>query len=169
MLAATTARLMGEENEEDMALVQLGIDPEDIKSKKAVNGTSTEDNEEDAYTAAAIERIGETKEKSPFVAEVIGDVCPEAEEEDEREKAAEVVEAEAPKDLIEPAPEGTLDAEVVMDFSEEEMRRKELEERQKEKADQLVEAAANLAKAAEANEGDEDAPSPSPVSDDEDD
>ena len=54
-----------------------------------------------------------------------------------------------------------------MDFSEEEMRRKELEDRQKEKADQLVEAAANLAKAAEANEGDEDAPSP--VSDDEDD
>ncbi|KAL3912444.1 MAG: hypothetical protein SGARI_001155 [Bacillariaceae sp.] len=156
---------MGEENEEDMALVQLGIDPEDIKAKKAVNGTSTENKDEDAYTAAAIERIGETKEKSPFVAEVIGDVCPEAEEEDE--KAAEV--EDEPAALIEPAPEGVLDAEVVMDFSEEDMKRKESEERQQQMADQLVEAAASLAKAADAGGGDKDAPSPSPVSDDEED
>jgi monovalent cation:proton antiporter-2 (CPA2) family protein len=156
---------LGEANEEDMALVQLGIDPENIKArKKSVNGTSTSDEDEDAYTAAAIERIGETKAKSPFVAEVIGDVCPEAEEEDEREASGAAAEATP---LIDPAPEGTLDAEVVMDFSEEEMRRKEYEKRQKQKADQLVEAAASLAAAAEADE-DQDSPSPSPVSEDDD-
>ncbi|KAG7352257.1 glutathione-regulated potassium-efflux system K+/H+ antiporter [Nitzschia inconspicua] len=129
---------LGEENEEDMALVQLGIDVEDVK-KKPVNGTRADD-DEDKYTAAAIERIGATKAKSPFVAEVIGDVCPEAEEDEKNKAKLPTVESSAPK--------GALDAEVVMDFSEEE-RQSDEEERQKRRAEQLVEAAASLSAASE--------------------
>lgn len=135
---------LGEENEEDMALVQLGIDVEDVK-KKTVNGTNVEDDDVDMYTVAAIERIGATKEKSPFVAEVIGDVCPDAEE-DEKIKAGDV-------DL---ARKGSIDAEIVTVFSEE-------KDRQKQKADRLVQAAAGFAASAEAS-GDEDTPTSSPVS-----
>lgn len=71
------------ESEEDMALVQLGIDPEVRRSEKKKKETVTdEDREGDAPAerSAAANRIEEIKEKSPFVAEVIGDVFPEAEE-----------------------------------------------------------------------------------------
>lgn len=58
--------------EEDMALVQLGIDPEQRRETK--ESTTTKYAENDASTSSAAKnRIEETKEKSPFVAEVIGD------------------------------------------------------------------------------------------------
>lgn len=70
-----------EESEEEMAVVQLGIEPEQAK-KKALNNTETKDEESDFISAAA-ERVEATKEKSPFVAQVIGEVCPESKAEDE--------------------------------------------------------------------------------------
>jgi len=68
------------ESEEDMALVQLGIDPEVRKKKNEIRTTTAEDGEGDVPSekSAAANRIEETKEKSPFVAEVIGDVFPES-------------------------------------------------------------------------------------------
>merc|ERR1711957_332694 len=73
------------ESEEDMALVQLGIDPEERRAerKKESNSNNT--------SSSAKSRIEETKEKSPFVAEVIGDVCPEAEEDFEPEIVIETI------------------------------------------------------------------------------
>ena len=73
------------ESEEDMALVQLGIDPEERRAerKKESNSNNT--------SSSAKSRIEETKEKSPFVAEVIGDVYPEAEEDFEPEIVIETI------------------------------------------------------------------------------
>jgi len=69
------------ESEEDMALVQLGIDPEVRSVKKKREIFADEDGEDTpAEKSAAANRIEEIKDKSPFVAEVIGDVFPEAEE-----------------------------------------------------------------------------------------
>jgi len=69
------------ESEEDMALVQLGIDPEE-RTRKNESKKAIKEEDGDTYTSSAAKnRIEETKEKSPFVAEVIGDVFPEAEEE----------------------------------------------------------------------------------------
>ena len=69
------------ESEEDMALVQLGIDPEVRSETKKKELFAVEDGEEvPAEKSAAANRIEEIKEKSPFVAEVIGDVFPQAEE-----------------------------------------------------------------------------------------
>ena len=71
------------ESEEDMALVQLGIEPE---AKKPVNGTSSSEEPlgEDELVSAAKERLEETKEKSPMVAQLIGEVCPEIVEDDKK-------------------------------------------------------------------------------------
>ena len=73
-----------EENEETLALLQLGIEAE-VPAKKetvkiATNGTETEETipEEGKHTAAAHERLEAAKEKSPFVAQVIGEVCPDS-------------------------------------------------------------------------------------------
>jgi len=73
------------ESEEDMALVQLGIDPEERRAerKKESNSNNT--------SSSAKSRIEETKEKSPFVAEVIGDVYPEAEKNFEPEIVIETI------------------------------------------------------------------------------
>jgi len=68
------------ESEEDMALVQLGIDPEERTGKKESKKAIKEEDGDTYISSAAKNRIEETKEKSPFVAEVIGDVFPEAEE-----------------------------------------------------------------------------------------
>jgi len=73
------------ESEEDMALVQLGIDPEvrseSKKKEKKKEPFVVEDREDaPAEKSAAANRIEEIKDKSPFVAAVIGDVFPEAEE-----------------------------------------------------------------------------------------
>jgi len=69
------------ESEEDMALVQLGIDPKvrSEKKKETIADDTREGNAPDEKSAAA-NRMDAMKEKSPFVAEVIGDVFPEAEE-----------------------------------------------------------------------------------------
>jgi voltage-gated potassium channel Kch len=133
----------GEENEEDMALIQLGIDPEEMKKKAAVKGMPKDDGdeEEDMFTEAAKERIVETKEKSPFVAEVIGDVCPDAEEDSDK------IEIEAEVKVIEVGITGggNLDAEVEMDFSDQDGKSKAFrKDSQKDMAEQLVEAAAKL-------------------------
>eukprot|EP00529_Nitzschia_sp_RCC80_P005665 CAMPEP_0113481870 /NCGR_PEP_ID=MMETSP0014_2-20120614/22629_1 /TAXON_ID=2857 /ORGANISM="Nitzschia sp." /LENGTH=1030 /DNA_ID=CAMNT_0000375375 /DNA_START=82 /DNA_END=3174 /DNA_ORIENTATION=- /assembly_acc=CAM_ASM_000159 len=96
----------GEDNEEDMALTQLGIEPELAKKKKSLPASNTtlvenddkgaqdDDEDDDPLASAAHERIVETKQKSPFVAEVIGDACPEAEIDTEPE--ALVVESFVP-------------------------------------------------------------------------
>jgi monovalent cation:H+ antiporter-2, CPA2 family len=100
----------GEETEEDMALMQLGIEPENRdKKKQSGNSTIVDEEEEDFATAAAAKRIVETKEKSPFVAEVIGDVCPEA----EMDSQAEVLVVEVADTLVEediPPSEISIDA-----------------------------------------------------------
>lgn len=94
------------ETEEDMALVQLGIDPEKRTNKKESKTNSEED--EGAASAATVvsksaaaNRIEETKEKSPFVAEVIGDVFPEAEEAIEPEIVVEDIVHESADSNIE--------------------------------------------------------------------
>lgn len=80
------------ESEEDMALVQLGIDPEVRTEKKKKEATSDEDGEgEPAEKSAAANRIEEIKETSPFVADVILDVFPEAEDVSEPEVLEVVV------------------------------------------------------------------------------
>jgi len=80
------------ESEEDMALAQLGIDPKVRSEKKESKTTTEDDGEDDAPTekSAAANRIKETKEKSPFVAEVIGDVFPECEDEEDKNFEPEV-------------------------------------------------------------------------------
>jgi CPA2 family monovalent cation:H+ antiporter-2 len=90
--------MSGAENEEDMALIQLGIEPDDLKKKVSKGGSKEEDEGVVRNVAeVAAERIEATKEKSPFVAEVIRDVCPEAEEDvslgadDEAEEIQEVL------------------------------------------------------------------------------
>lgn len=76
-----------EKDEEQMALLQLGIDlgqkkesdkPEpqiDVEVRNSERESDVED--EDYFVEAAAERFDEAKESSPFVAEVIGEVCPE--------------------------------------------------------------------------------------------
>jgi len=83
------------ESEEDMALVQLGIDPE-IRKTAGFQLSTEEDNEEatPAEKSAAANRIQEMKQSSPFVAEVIGDVCPDSEKEQEPEIIEVVIEEE---------------------------------------------------------------------------
>ena len=80
------------ESEEDMALVQLGIDPEVRKNKE--KSTAEEETEGDAPVekSAAANRIDEIKEKSPFVAEVIGDAFPETKEDSEPEITEDIIE-----------------------------------------------------------------------------
>jgi len=87
------------ESEEDMALVQLGIDPEVRKKNKET--ATDEDREGDAPVekSDAANRIEQFKEKSPFVAEVIGDVFPEAEEDGNfQPEVIEVIVDEIPAD-----------------------------------------------------------------------
>ena len=77
-----------EQNEEDMALLQLGIEPEKKKDKVNVSNVASEsatadddddDDEDERPTAmAAAERLEAAREKSPFVAQVIGEVCPDS-------------------------------------------------------------------------------------------
>lgn len=64
------------ESEEDMALAQLGIEPQ---IRTSAEPTKDEDGSEDTPVekSAAANRIEEMKEKSPFVAEVIWDVSAE--------------------------------------------------------------------------------------------
>jgi CPA2 family monovalent cation:H+ antiporter-2 len=64
-----------EESEEEMALVQLGIV---IPKKFSANGTVIEDDQAPDFNAAAAERVGATMKKSPMVAQVIREVCPES-------------------------------------------------------------------------------------------
>jgi CPA2 family monovalent cation:H+ antiporter-2 len=77
-----------QEQEEDMALLQLGIEPEEDKKKKSSDepgpindqGAQEGQSEENRQmtTAAAAERLEKTKEKSPFVSRIIGEVCPDS-------------------------------------------------------------------------------------------
>ena len=79
-----------EEDEEESALFQLGIDPSaKEKSQKKPDFEKMEpggedEDEFDQYVSAAAGRLEEAKAKSPFVAQVIGEVCPESLEERER-------------------------------------------------------------------------------------
>jgi monovalent cation:proton antiporter-2 (CPA2) family protein len=63
-----------QENEEEAALLQLGIE---TRSKNGTHATLAP-NDEARLIEAAAERVDETRERSPFVAQVIEDVCPEA-------------------------------------------------------------------------------------------
>lgn len=83
------------DSEEEMALVQLGIEPKFKPENKESKTTSTEDNvEEDTppeKSAAAKNRMEEMKEKSPFVAEVIGDAFSDEEKKKPEREVLEVV------------------------------------------------------------------------------
>ena len=78
-----------QENEEEAALLQLGIE------SKPKNGTEFSDSpagrDEARLIEAAAERVDATKAKSPFVAQVIEDVCPGIANEGEDEVADPVV------------------------------------------------------------------------------
>ena len=95
-----------EESEEEMAMAQLGIEP--AEAKKAANSTETEEAQEDLLVSAAAERLEETKEKSPFVAQVIGEVCPEVvEDTEEPEITPEETMLEGPSEVTEDGSEGS--------------------------------------------------------------
>lgn len=75
------------QDEEEMALMQLGIDPDEKTEEKQnkidiqVIDVNVEEEEEDEYKStieAASERLGESRAKSPFVAELIGQISPES-------------------------------------------------------------------------------------------
>jgi monovalent cation:H+ antiporter-2, CPA2 family len=78
-----------QENEEEAALLQLGIE------SKPKNGTDFSDSadgrDEARLIEAAAERVDATKAKSPFVAQVIEDVCPGIANDGEDEEAEPVV------------------------------------------------------------------------------
>lgn len=80
-----------EQDEELTALLQLGIGFEEKKKEtekqepqidvEMTNVEAAEEEDEDAFKSTvekAAERFGETKESSPFVAKVIGEVCPDS-------------------------------------------------------------------------------------------
>jgi voltage-gated potassium channel Kch len=76
-----------QQDEEEMALLQLGIEPEEEKKSEQkinvqlVRSGPDDDDDEDFFeyvVEAAAERRAETKEKSPFVAQVIEEVCPDS-------------------------------------------------------------------------------------------
>lgn len=114
-----------EEDEEKMELLQLGIEPEKKEAERMENQIDVEivspsemeeEADEDTFKStveAAAERLGETKESSPFVAQVIEGVCPEsavsaAECEDYEEGCEvepEVVEGQTPFEIIDLQPE----------------------------------------------------------------
>jgi monovalent cation:proton antiporter-2 (CPA2) family protein len=106
------------ESEEDMALVQLGIDPEVRKEKKKKEASTDEAEEGDAPAGKsdAANRINQFKDSSPFVAEVIGDVCPEAEED-----------GNAEPEVIEVIVESEVDTEVNGNVSDEDVAGLEVE------------------------------------------
>ena len=134
-----------EQDEEQMALLQLGIDPNMEKKKEqpkvdqlpitdvVVENQDDKDEvekqddkdeeEEDSFkqtVEAAHDRFDETKETSPFVASVIGEVCPSATEEDNEEvellaiepPALEVVDAETETNGAVSADRNATDAEL---------------------------------------------------------
>lgn len=96
-----------EDSEEEVALLQLGIDYA-VKRKKATNATDTEpkddgqDDEEpteNRRAEAAAERRVAAKEKSPFVAQVIEEVCPGSVCEDDSDAEGDIS-AEAVAELV---------------------------------------------------------------------
>ncbi len=82
------------ESEEDMALVQLGIDPE-VRTKEEPLSEEEIEGDIASEKSAAANRIEEMKDKSPFVAEVIGDVFPESTSQEEPEIIEDVIEVVA--------------------------------------------------------------------------
>jgi CPA2 family monovalent cation:H+ antiporter-2 len=96
-----------QEDEEESALYQLGIDPGALwkekdkeKSQKKTVAEKKEPVDEvdyDEMVSAAAERLEKAKAKSPFVAQVIGEVCPESLEEAERDDMETKVLAELDK------------------------------------------------------------------------
>lgn len=104
-----------EQDEQQVALLQLGIDPDkrkrleqekeeakkqehEIKEHFSESGEDEEDNFKSTVEAAA-ERFGQTKETSPFVAQVIGEVCPDGAKPKQEECDPNDEECEAPGDL----------------------------------------------------------------------
>ena len=111
-----------DQSEEDMALVQLGIEP--AKIKNPVNGTEPAEKDEAGRISAAAEQREKSMEKSPFVAQVIGDVSPgsvaedEDDDDDEADMASQVVEnALSVVESEEMRPEDDMETEVLGDFS----------------------------------------------------
>jgi len=105
-----------EDNEEEVALLQLGINVDELRQKQtdqpaaeAANKTDTTSSDDDSEDSAVIdaevvptrkgaaaERRDQAKEKSPFVAQVIEEVCPDSvcdPDDIEDEKLEEVLEA----------------------------------------------------------------------------
>lgn len=84
-----------EETEEDLALAQLGIEPNAYRKRNIapvdiVNVTIIEEDTGDPKSTASARREV-TKEKSPMVAKVIGEVCPERGSSDAVDPLTEVI------------------------------------------------------------------------------
>jgi hypothetical protein len=84
-----------EETEEDLALAQLGIEPDEYRKRNSALATDIvdttvvrEDDGDAKVKPPTPPRRGVTKEKSPMVAQVIGEICPPEKSSD---VAAEVV------------------------------------------------------------------------------
>jgi monovalent cation:proton antiporter-2 (CPA2) family protein len=110
-----------DKTEQEMALAQLGIEQERTK-KKAVNGTVAEEEESDRIFVSAAERLEKTKEKSPFVAEVIGVVGPKSVAEDGEDMEtliSQVVGDVRPESVSEVEVEDDIETEVLIEFSKE--------------------------------------------------
>lgn len=104
------------EDEEESALFQLGIDPSSLlkdkeKSQKKPDSEKNEPVGEDDFDEMvhlAAGRLEEAKERSPFVAQVIGEVCPESLEEAGRDEMETKVLDEFDKNLTD-----IIDAQLV--------------------------------------------------------
>lgn len=110
-----------EENEEQMALMQLGIGPDERKrleqekeerkqqEREIKENFADDEEEEDRFKStveAAAERFGESKQTSPFVAQVIGEVCPDsAKPQDGKDGTAEGFEKAPALEVIDIQPE----------------------------------------------------------------
>ena len=114
-----------EETEEDMALVQLGIEPQQLKKEVSLTNTTIstddtvvpeDDDETDELTAAAADRYEQSKEKNPFVAQVISEACPESAED---KKITETLDGEIVVDaeivVTETGNADTVDADMLVE------------------------------------------------------
>jgi len=88
----------GKMTEDDMTLVQLGIEPTE-KKQSEVDATevASEDADYETYIQdAVVERLEEVQETSPFVAQIIGQSSTSEAEVEVEEEAAAVATADAP-------------------------------------------------------------------------
>lgn len=107
-----------EQTEEDLALAQLGIEPEEYRKRfntpviDSSNSTVTEEDSQVTSKPPAPVRREVSKEKSPMVAQVIGEVCPPEKSSAENAVDAVVVEVNGDGDGMATMVENITSAEV---------------------------------------------------------